>query len=208
MTEASGPTRVLICRHGPTNWNRTGRVQGHCDVPLSDQGRQLIREWQLPTDLPISAWWSSPLIRAIETANRLGAKNLQTDDRLIEGDWGDWDGQRLADIRTAIPDVMERLEAKGLDFLPPNGESPRMVRDRLASFLADIAATGGTVAVFCHKGVIRALYSLAVNWDMTHDPPDKLRDACCHLFDLNQHGHPSITELNIPLGHAAKKQAW
>ncbi|MBV6631756.1 MAG: histidine phosphatase family protein [Alphaproteobacteria bacterium] len=201
-------TKVVICRHGPTNWNRTGRVQGHRDVPLSDHGRQLIRGWQLPTSEPITAWWSSPLIRAVETANRLGAQNLKTDDRLIEGDWGDWDGQRLADIRAAIPDVMEKLEAKGLDFLPPNGESPRMARDRLAAFLTDMAGTDGTVAVVCHKGVMRALYSLAVDWDMTHDPADKLRDACCHLYELDAGGHPTILQLNIPLAPNAEKQAW
>lgn len=201
-------TRVLICRHGPTNWNRTGRVQGRRDVPLSDHGRALIRDWRLPDDLSIAAWRASPLIRAVETANRLGAQNLETDDRLMEGDWGEWDGQRLADIRAAIPDVMEKLEAKGLDFLPPGGESPRMVRDRLGAFLKDLIGIDGTVVVVCHKGVMRALYSLATDWDMTHDPPDKLRDACCHLFDLDDHGHPSVAQLNIPLAQGSEKQSW
>ena len=73
MTDHQNTVSMLLCRHGPTTWNKAGRVQGQTDVPLSDAGRQLVRKWRIPEQCKDFAWTASPLIRAQETANRLGA---------------------------------------------------------------------------------------------------------------------------------------
>jgi probable phosphoglycerate mutase len=95
---------------------------------------------------------------------------------------------------------MAENEARGLDFRPPGGESPRDVQARLEPWLAALAAGDQAINVaVAHKGVIRALYALAVGWDMTGKPPEKLRDGCGHLFEIDEAGRPAVVRLNVPL---------
>ncbi len=209
-TDASPDASVsmLLCRHGPTTWNKAGRVQGQTDVPLSDAGRALVRKWRLPDAVADYRWIASPLIRAQETANRLGAVNLKTDKRLAETSWGDWDGWKLAKIRETFPERMAKMEASGLDFHPPNGESPRIVQERLKDFMLDLFAEGQDSIVVCHKGIIRAFYSLATGWDMKEDPPEKLGDGCCHLMRVKANATIEIDRINIPLSEDRSGYAW
>ena len=86
-------------------------------------------------------------------------------------------------------------EDRGLDFRPDGGESPREVQARLEPWLEELLDP--TIAV-CHKGVLHALYALALGWDMKGNPADILQDACAHLFYVAM-GSPRIERLNIPL---------
>ena len=93
-------TRVALIRHGPTAWNEARRIQGHQDQPLSDAGRDEVARWRVPPEIAAFDWVSSPLIRAVETARLLGAPApLATDPRLVEMDWGEWEGHTLAELR-------------------------------------------------------------------------------------------------------------
>ncbi|NKB55691.1 MAG: histidine phosphatase family protein [Alphaproteobacteria bacterium] len=192
-------TLLALIRHGPTEWNETGVVQGRSDIPLSDSGRALVATWQQPEEIADFEWVSSPLKRAVETAKILSGRAAAIDDRLVEMDWSEWEGMRLPDLRAQLGNLMKAWEAKGLDFRAPGGESPRDVQDRLRPFLAERAAASRATAVVCHKGVIRALYALAVSWDMTDKAPDKLHDDCTHLFELAADGTPQPYRLNVPL---------
>ena len=60
--------------------------------------------------------------------------------RLVEMAWGEWEGRRLADLRAELGDAMIENEARGLDFRPPGGESPRDVQERLKPLLACLSA--------------------------------------------------------------------
>ena len=63
---------VSLLRHGSTEWNEAGRMQGRSDVPLSDRGRAQVRAWHVPIDPACpTPWISSPLKRAVETAEIL-----------------------------------------------------------------------------------------------------------------------------------------
>jgi len=73
------------------------------------------------------------------------------------------------------------------------------VQDRLAPFLAALGHAGGTQVAVTHKGVIRALYAQARGWDMIGRPPEKLREPCVHLFEIDTNGQPSIVQLNLEL---------
>jgi len=192
-------TLFAVIRHGPTPWNETGIVQGRSDIPLSEAGRRLVGGWRLPEELDGFTWISSPLCRAVETATILSGQAPVTDPRLVEMDWAEWEGMNLPDLRLQLGNLMKAWEAKGLDFRAPGGESPRDVQDRLRPLLAARAEQGGATVAVCHKGVIRALYALAVSWDMTDKPPEKLRDDCVHLFTLAPDGMPSPHRLNLPL---------
>ena len=123
----------------------------------------------------MSAVMRSPLRRASETAALLIDHPVAIEPRLIEMDWGAWEGRTLAELRAEAPQAMAANEARGLDFRPEGGESPREVRARLAALLADLAA-GPDAILVTHKGVIRAALSLASGWDMTGKPPLRLAD--------------------------------
>lgn len=193
-------SRLLLIRHGPTAWNESGRIQGRSDQPLSSGGRAAVAAWTLPPEAGDARWLCSPLVRARQTAAMLHGGRVEAEPRLVETDWGAWEGRTLAGLRDELGAEMTANEARGLDFRPPGGESPRAVQERLRPLLAELAGRPGTVAAVTHKGVIRALYALACGWDMRRRPPAKLLDACAQLFTLSPDGEPRLDRLNIPLG--------
>jgi probable phosphoglycerate mutase len=130
----------------------------------------------------------------METAIALGL-TPQPEPRLIEMAWGAWEGRKLAELRDELGEVMRENEQRGLDFRPPDGESPRDVQARLRPLVAGLI--GRTVFV-THKGVLRALYALATGWTMKEKPPQKLLERHAHTFTVARDGTLSVTELNIP----------
>lgn len=198
-------TLLLMLRHGPTAWNEAGRIQGRSDQPLSEAGRAAVAAWMLPPEATGARWLSSPLARARETAAILHDGAIAVEPRLIETDWGAWEGRTLAALRAELGEAMAANEARGLDFRPAGGESPRDVQDRLRPLLAELAEDSNTVVAVSHKGVLRALYALASGWDLRGRPETKLQDGCAHLFALGPGGRPTIERLNIPLGQASCK---
>jgi broad specificity phosphatase PhoE len=187
-------TLFALIRHMPTVWNKQGRLQGQRDTPLDPDA---IPSWRLPPELAGFHFLASPLTRARETAARLGA-TPQIDPRLIEMSWGEWEGYTLAELRASFADIDE-LEAQGLDFRTPGGESPRDVQQRLRPLLAEIAASGASTAAVTHKGIIRPIFALATGWDMLGKQPHRLDWSSAHLFRLDHTGHPTIERLNISL---------
>ena len=192
-------TVIAMIRHGPTEWNENGIVQGRSDIPLSVRGKKQVASWVIPGKLQSFDWVASPLSRATETARILSGLTVPTDDRLVEMDWSSWEGQTLPALRAELGDLTAAWQAEGLDFRAPNGESPREVQERLKPFLLDRARLTKDTIVVCHKGVIRAVYALAVSWDMKSKPPVKMEDGCAQLFSLDQHGMPETLELDLSL---------
>ena len=189
-------SRLLLVRHGKTDWNIEKKLQGRADIPLNDLGRELLLPCKIPSAFAKFRVVSSPLRRALETAEILTGETPQIAPELIEMDWGNWEGQTIAKLRSQSPDSMMRIEARGLDMCPPAGESPRDVQTRLRPWLRSL--TGDTLGV-SHKGVIRAVISLAFDWDMTGKPPARFDWTAGHLFAVNEQGRISPIEMNIPL---------
>ena len=190
---------LVVLRHGPTDWNEAGRIQGRSDRALSEAGRALVTRWRLPDGLESWSWFVSPLGRARETAALLGHQDATVEAALIEMHWGAWEGRQLDQLRARDPDAMADNEARGLDFRPSGGESPRDVQRRLLPWLARLAEAGRPSVAVCHKGVIRALYALASGWDLRGKAPEKLRDNCAHRFAVADSGRVTVDRLNIPL---------
>jgi probable phosphoglycerate mutase len=191
--------KLALIRHGPTAWNADKRIQGRTDVPLSAEGRAVVQGWRVPAEIAAYQVLVSPLTRARETAERLGLTPARVEPALAERSWGAWEGERLPELRDHYGSDMKRWEGRGLDFRPPEGESPRDLQERLAPLLARLAADGADTLAVTHRGVIRSLYALATGWDMRTDAPDKLRDGCVQLFELAPDGTPSVRALNRPL---------
>jgi broad specificity phosphatase PhoE len=155
--------RLLLVRHGVTDWNREGRFQGHLDPPLGDEGRReaaLVGE-RIAGDpsLRPTRVISSSLGRALETAAaiaRAAGVSVEPDARLIEIGQGRWEGRTHAEI--AVSDA-ERYaawrRATGIRR-PPGGESTRSAIDRVTALLREVAAGAeGTVCLVSHGGTLR-----------------------------------------------------
>ena len=190
-------TPIALLRHGLTAWNTEGRIQGSRDIPLSTEGRALIAQRTPPAELRDWAWVTSPRMRCLETLKILHKGGFATDERVAEMRWGAWEGQRLTDLREA--GLTAARESLGLDFRPPGGESPRELQVRITPFLADVARAGQPTVLVTHKGVIRALLSLATGWDMRDKPPARLDWTRAHLFLLAADGVPSVDRLNMAM---------
>jgi probable phosphoglycerate mutase len=192
-------TRLVMIRHATTAWNEARRLQGHSDIALSAAGRAEVAGWRLPDAYADGRWVASPLLRAVQTARALGAWRLDCEPRLVEMDWGEWEGRTLDELRLADPEYMTEVEARGLDFSAPGGESPRQLQHRLAPWLRAIAAARQPVNAVCHKGVVRALFARAVGWDLLGRPPIKLDWSAAQIFRLDADGTPHLQLSNVSL---------
>ncbi|WP_169566912.1 histidine phosphatase family protein [Sneathiella limimaris] len=187
---------LLVIRHGKTEWNLQKKLQGRRDIPLCEEGIEELKTAIIPAEFQMFEWVSSPLQRAIQTAQILGATDLSIENRLIEMDFGAWEGHTIKELRNCFGEEMIENERQGLDMTPPEGESPRLVRERLASFLRELSSP--TIAV-THKGVIRALQSLAYDWDMKQVLPIEYHWNKAHLFLITEEGHVIPERPNVRL---------
>jgi broad specificity phosphatase PhoE len=185
-------TRLALLRHGETAWSAAGRIQGRADIPLST-GPKLI----LPEVCRGMRVVTSPLRRCVETATLLGAADAAREPRIIEMDWGGWQGESLAALRARLGEEMRDNEARGLDFRPPGGESPRVVLSRVKPWLKDVARAGEPTLAVTHRGVIRAVLAEATGWDMRGKPPARLDWSAVHLFSVDANGLPRVERLNV-----------
>lgn len=150
-------------RHGEAAWNAEGRLCGSTDVPLSDAGRRQARSLARRLQpIPVSALYSSPLSRALESARIIGeavGHEPVVDPRLAELDYGAWEGMTFEEIRRAAPDAYRAWVADPAKVAPPEGESGVHLIERVTPFLADVAQRypSGNVVVVCHKTVCRLL---------------------------------------------------
>ena len=149
-------TRLLVVRHGQSEWNATGRWQGRADPPLTDGGR---RQSIAATGAlgSFDAVVASPLLRAVETATiiaeRLGIGPVPTDPDLMERDAGEWQGLTRVQIQEQWPGYLEDGRR------PPGYEPDDAMLARVRSGLDRIAGRvgDGDVLVISHGGVVYAL---------------------------------------------------
>jgi glucosyl-3-phosphoglycerate phosphatase len=149
--------RLVLWRHGRTEWNATGRFQGQADIGLDSVGREeAVRAAQVLATFHPAALYSSDLARAYQTAIPLAELvnlPIQTDKRLREIHVGSWEGLLGSEIRAQDPELAERLR-RGEDVRrSPTGESPSEVAERMAEVLRDIAEAapdGSTVIAVTH----------------------------------------------------------
>lgn len=196
--------KCWILRHAKTNWNEMKLIQGQTDLSLSPQGMADAHDWVIPDEARDCIAYTSPLKRAIETAQILDLNPI-IDPLLIEMDWGRYEGENIDFLRMEIGSIFIENEKRGLYFQPPLGETPYMVRERLKTFLNTVESQEKDIIIIAHKGIIRALYSLATGWDMSHNPSHKLSDQSIHCFKVHSSDHIEIDQLNIPLLLAMKE---
>lgn len=159
---------IYLCRHGQTEWNLAGRMQGQQDSPLTELGRaQAARVGARLAALrrETGGRWTltaSPQGRAHASA-RIIAEALDLpialDERLVEVGFGSWEGLTRTEIETRHPEVIDR---PSLFMAAPDGETYEALEGRLAEWLSEIDLTDGVHRVVVSHGgvgrVLRALY--------------------------------------------------
>ena len=178
-------SELLLIRHGRTPWNECGRIQGRRDISLGALGRAELAARHIPSEYTHFRWYASPLARAMETARILGARDLNTDARLVELHWGEWQGWTRQGLRDHLGEAFAENEARGLDFRPPGGESPGELRLRFQEWLAEVFATEQAIVAVTHKGVIQMALALATGWDLMSRPPVRMDWGCGQLFSVD-----------------------
>lgn len=191
--------QIAFVRHGPTDWNAQGRIQGRLDMPLSAEGRAKMARLGPPEGFAQARAYSSPLGRARETAALLGFANPILDERLVEHHWGRWEGLTRDEILARDgKDAFERA-GSGADFTPPEGERTADLIARVRSFLDDVAKTDQDAIAISHRGVLRSAYTLATGWKMLTPMPDQLDLSKALVLELARDGSAKIAALNMPL---------
>lgn len=160
--------KIYLLRHGRTLWNEQGRLQGRADVPLSGEGRAAARRTgEALRGVPFSAAFSSPLLRARETAELiLGDRPVPVtaDARLLELDFGVLEGAYLKDVPEAARPTARLFAAPETEYRPPEGgETYEALTARCRAFLREVIAPGEKlwehVLIVAHGGTVRGLFS-------------------------------------------------
>ncbi len=175
-------TRLALLRHGHTEWNRAGRIQGRSDIPLDEAARTELSGQCLPTPWDSARLWSSPLSRAAETAQLVSGQEPETSTALTEMNWGEWEGQRGAELIQDEASGYRHIEDWGWDYRPPLGESPAEVWARLAPWLSGLQ--GDNLAV-CHIGIMRVILAKATGWAFSGPAPFKIKRNRLYVVDLD-----------------------
>lgn len=174
-------TRLALLRHGHTAWNRAGRIQGRSDIPLDAAARATLAGLRLPAPWDTDALWSSPLVRATETAQLVAGRKPHITPALTEMNWGDWEGRQARDLRSDPTCDHRDIETWGWHYTPPNGESPADLRARLIPWAEQIERDA--VAV-CHIGVMRVLMAHATGWNFDGPAPFAIKRARLYLVEI------------------------
>jgi len=155
--------KVYLIRHGETDYNRDGRLQGTMPVPLNYSGRLQAQALGLYLkQQAIEAIFSSPLSRARETADLIGQViniPIQDDSRLAEIAFGKFEGLTHPQIKQQYEDEYRMWRSGDMEYVVPDGESRRAVQQRMAQAWGDITARNefNTVAIVSHGSALKIL---------------------------------------------------
>jgi len=162
--------RLIFIRHGETDWNAEGRLQGQHDIPLNGRGRDQAasagrdaRKYIAREGLTELRYVASPLTRTRDTmeiargAMGLDPREYALDDRLMELSFGRWEGLIWPQVQAMDPWAAKAREGDKWLFQPPGGESYAMLADRLRPWLATVSCD---TLVVSHGGVARVLMAM------------------------------------------------
>ena len=187
-----GP-RLLLVRHGETDWNKAGKFQGQIDVPLNDNGReQSRRAAEFLKDVKLDFAISSSMLRPKETAEIIlkyhGDLQLELRDELREISHGLWEGKFELEIEESYPGLLEEWKTSPETVQMPEGENLQHVWTRaIASWREIVQSVSGTGIVVAHDAINKAIL--------------------CHLFGLGpehfwkfKQGNGAVSVIDYPHG--------
>ncbi|QBR12655.1 histidine phosphatase family protein [Sphingobacterium sp. CZ-2] len=194
---------ICLLRHGETAYNADGnKYCGRTDIPLTEKGMaQANRMKALLKDYSFDQVFSSPLIRARTTAEiAAGNKDLvQTDDRLIEVDFGQWEGKSSEEFRAEDPDSWNNWLSDPTAFRAGNtGENASQVLERLNDFYQELMDKydGQTILVVGHNGVNRLFMASQLEMPLRNYRKIVQENSALTLITLDKHNGFNLLKLN------------
>lgn len=185
-------TTLLLIRHGETDWNIEGRYQGQADPPLNEKGvaqaHTLVEEM---AEIPIDVFYSSPLRRALETAEILADSlnvPLHRELRLMEIHQGDWQTRLRSEIENLYPDLFLHWESKPWEVTPPGGETLTHVQERVYAAVDDITSRhkDSSIGLVTHRVPIALLKIRYQGLDPDVVRTIKLKNVFWEVIPLDQ----------------------
>lgn len=190
--------RLVLLRHGQTEWSRSGQHTGTTDVPLTEQGRAeatrvrlTLRALHLDEPLVLS----SPRQRAVDTAVLAGLGRPEIDLDLAEWDYGDYEGLTTTQIRESVPGWTVWTHPC------PGGETASQVQARADVVLARFVVAGRDTVLVGHGHVSRALLARWLGMDVSAGIHFGMSPAGVAVLG-HEHGQRQISALNIPVPEA------
>jgi broad specificity phosphatase PhoE len=182
------PQRFVLIRHGESEWNASGRWQGHGDPPLTAAGtRQAEALAHELRALEIDRLVSSDLRRAMQTAaclDRILGVKVEARVDLRELDVGSWTGLTRPEIELRDAELLASFETEDPSIRPGGGESRLELRRRVFAAIDELASfeSSGITALVCHLGVIRVLRPGAepANAEWIETTLDEIRSSAAH----------------------------
>lgn len=181
-------TRLTLIRHGETEWNREGRIQGyHADSLLSANGRaQAGRVAERLAGERVDALFSSDAGRARQTAAPIAAAvglDVLYDAGLRERNYGVFEGRTYEEIEREFPEAYRKFRSRDPHYVPPEGESGAQFRDRVVAALERVAnrEQGRHAVVITHGGVLGIAYRHVTDMLL-----EAKRDYSLHNASLNR----------------------
>lgn len=190
--------RLLLLRHGRTEWSASGRHTGRTDVPLTAGGRRLARAagevGEHLLDGQPALVLSSPRRRAVDTAELAGLAVDRVDGDLAEWDYGDYEGATTPQIRETVPGWTVWTHPC------PGGETAEQIQTRADAVLADVSAAlpDGDVVLVGHGHFSRVLVARWVGLPATEGRRFAM-DAPAWTVLGDERGVPQIAHLNVPV---------
>ena len=190
---------IIIVRHGRTEFNATGRLQGRTDNPLDEVGlaqAEAVAAYLQPELLSDTLFVCSPVLRARQTAtaivDRVGSF-FDIDERWIELDYGSYEGLRQAEV----PANVWREWRSDSDFAAPQGESLNQVQERVAQACDDLAQRldGRTAVVVSHVSPIKSAVAWALGVDVSVGWKTQLVTASITRISVSANG-AALTSFN------------
>ena len=163
-------TNIIIVRHGETEWNASETFRGRRDVALNEMGikqAQCVGEYL--AEQPIEAVYSSPLKRAMDTAEQVAARQdlvVAVSEGLVDFDYGVWEGKTHSEVKAGYRELYEQWEKEPHRVRMPRGESLDEVRDRAMGVIGSVVSKhDGTVVLASHRVVNKVLVCAMLGLD-------------------------------------------
>jgi len=183
-------TRITLVRHGETEWNLSGRWQGHLDAPLTAHGeaqaKALGERFKGGT---FDACYTSDLGRAVHTSELIGGPSslhFETNERLRERDLGIIQGLTTAEMLDRFPEVYHSFHNDGPNYLVPDGESFQQFQERCVNVVEDLSNRhlGQSLLVITHGGFLGAIFRHVIGLSL--DSPRRFALLNCSVNVIEQ----------------------
>ena len=194
-------TRLILIRHGETNWNVERRKQGRNDQPLNEKGstQAALAAQYVKSAYDVKKVWSSPLQRCSNTA-ALFNMPVATSDHLLEIDYGEWEGMLSSDIEKNYTHL---INGHVDEADPPGGEIRTNLPIRGRNWIdeSDIANEGGDVVLVGHGGSMKGLVTALLN--LPDEAMDTLTIDNCSTTVIDINPNPKTPNKLVTLNHTA-----